>query len=193
MKLFDTLKLVTQELKNHNTTWAICGGIAASIYRETPRFTGDIDIALVDGNNSSALDIAESICKNLGHTPIRGFISDQEGKLSSGPALIASRDDVTSTYHGVDFLLPSVPWITNAVALAQKNVIDYGFAALPTLTPEDLIISKIYAYSDAPDRPYDLDDILSIQAALPKIDYKYISEKCRELKLRPPIRFIIPQ
>ena len=49
-----------------------------------------------------------------------------------------------------------------AVYLAQGNLIDYGFATLPTITPESLIFAKLIALNSNPERYKDLDDIKEI-------------------------------
>ncbi len=47
MKLFSELKRATEILLEYPSQWAICGGVAASIYREKARFTDDIDFRLL--------------------------------------------------------------------------------------------------------------------------------------------------
>lgn len=186
MKLFASLKLVVQILKDCPLDWAICGGIAACLYRETPRFTGDIDIALGPSEKSEPLDVAEKAIRGLGYEPIRGYVRDQNGKLLEGPGLVVGRENKETGYLGVDFLLPRMPWVADAVLRAQDNTLDYGFAALPTLVPEDLIVAKLYALSGNPQRAQDLDDVLSIMKHLPEIDREFVGAQVERLGITLP-------
>lgn len=162
MKLYDNLKHAARLLAPWQGYWAICGGIAACLYRETPRFTGDIDIALVDLPQRKAIQIAEATAQALGYKPLHGWVSDQNGNLIKETALIVGRESTSGSYVGIDFLLPVLPWIQPAVQRAQSNCLDYGFATLPTVTAEDLIIAKLFAFQGTPQRHQDLDDIESI-------------------------------
>src|SRR6185295_13797866 len=93
MRIFQVLKNVITLLEPYDERWAICGGVAASLYRETPRFTGDIDIALVDGEDTSAEKIASDILKKLGYTPKSGSVTDQNGILIKKQALVIGREE----------------------------------------------------------------------------------------------------
>ena len=59
----------------------------------------------------------------------------------------------------IDLLLSVLPWIEGAVARAQHNSIDLGFARVPVITPEDLRAAKCAALGNSPDRFQDLDDL----------------------------------
>ena len=186
MKLFENLKRIAKILESTSNDWAICGGIAACLYRDKPRFTGDIDIILSDSPETPARKAAEKIVSELGYKPALGFISGTRRKASDGPALVVGRENDAGNYVGIDFLLPVMPWIAASVERAQSNMIDYGFAKLPTITPEDLIIAKLFAIEDSPDRPYDLDDIKSILLQTKELDREYILRKIEEFNLPVP-------
>lgn len=186
MKLFENLKRVTSELAAWPDCWAICGGIAACIYRAEPRYTGDIDIALIDGNGTTAREIADRVARSLKVKTALGFVTDQHKKLISEPALIVVRNDEAGSYVGIDFLLPVLPWIRPAVERAQANRLDYGFAMIPTIPPEDLILAKGFALQGSPERPYDLDDMISILKNNPLLDQSYILTKASELGIEFP-------
>lgn len=74
MKLLSELKLITKELNNYPDFWALCGGVVASIYRASARFTDDIDIALVDSCDMQAKDIASEVLAKLNYKPKLGYI-----------------------------------------------------------------------------------------------------------------------
>ena len=54
MKIFDELVRAGKLLSEYPGQWAVCGGVAASIYRSRARFTDDIDFALIDTARISA-------------------------------------------------------------------------------------------------------------------------------------------
>lgn len=183
MKLFDDLKIACNELAQWPGCWALCGGVAAAIYRDIPRFTADIDFVIADHPDKPAKDIAEQVTRTLSLKPIAGFITDEGGRLISGQALVMGRRDTTSRYVGIDFLLPVLPWIPGAVLRAQSNLLDFGFAKLPTITVEDLLVAKLYAFQGTPSRVTDLDDIRSILQAQTGIDMSYIRSQMTLLSL----------
>lgn len=122
----------------------------------------------------------------MGYKPKAGFVTDQFGKLIKAQALIVGREELPGSYTGIDFLLPSVPWVDQAVARAQHNKLDYGFAKVATLTPEDLIVAKIYAFQGNPERHVDLEDVMSILQSTKPLDKGYILQACGRLALKPP-------
>lgn len=176
MGIFSELKRVIRFLNNYPGQWAICGGVAASIYRERPRFTDDIDFALVDSNSLSARELALKVISDLGYRDYQGFIPDPLRKGKQINALICARSTDNTKFEGFDFLLPTQPWIDHAVLLAQSNKIDFGFAELPTVTPEYLILAKLIALNSNAERHQDIDDIKEIIKSNP-IDYSFIREQ----------------
>ena len=186
MRLFQSLKEVVSHLAPWTGCWAVCGGIAACIYRDTPRYTGDIDIAIVDHADLGASEIAESIVRALNYKPKIGFVTDQYGKLIQSRALIMGRETVAGSYIGIDFLLPSLAWIPDAVKHAQSNQLDFGFAKLPTITPEDLFIAKLFALQGTPTRTTDLDDLLSIARTQVVLDKEYLDIATQKYNLSIP-------
>ncbi len=176
MGIFSELKRVIKFLDNYPGQWAVCGGVAASIYRERPRFTDDIDFALVDNDSLSARDLALKVISDLGYRDYHGFIPDPLQKGRQINALICARSIDDKKFEGFDFLLPIQSWIDHAVSLAQNNMIDFGFAKLPTVTPEYLILAKMIALNSNAERHQDIDDIKEIIKSNP-IDYSFIREQ----------------
>jgi hypothetical protein len=86
----------------------------------------------------------------------------------------------------IDILLPDLPWVSKAVKRAQHNRLDLGFAAVPVITPEDLIIAKCYSLRNSPDRFQDLDDIKEIFINIQDLDRDYLESSLQELDLVIP-------
>jgi hypothetical protein len=162
LKLLSELKRVSNSLAAFPGHWALCGGVAASIYRKKPRFTDDIDFILSDSPSLPAKEIASQVIANLGYAEYLGFVpvlfNDNEQVLG----LCCARTSTDKNFIGIDFLLPVQFWVNDAVKAAQGNLIDFGFAVLPTITPEHLIIAKCAAALSNPERFQDLDDLKEI-------------------------------
>ena len=186
MKIFNSLKKVVAELEKESINWAIAGGVAACIYRAEPRFTGDIDIVLSDIPEANSKKIAHAVLERLGYKPIVGFIVRKNKSKLDQPSLIAAREDRQESFVGIDLILPVLPWVEPAIERAQLNKIDFGFGVFPTITPEDLIIAKLFAISDDPSRPYDRDDIISICRNNSKLDAAYIKSQIVIYRLDVP-------
>jgi len=181
VKIFAELKRTTKLLNEYQGQWALCGGVAASIYREKARFTDDIDFALVDSPNTSAVKLASKIIGQLGYKEYKGFVPDaKNGQQILG--LVCARDEEDKRFAGLDFLLPVQAWVQDAVEIAQNNLISYGFAELPTITPECLILAKLTALISNPERYQDLDDITEILKTC-STDQEYLAQKIKEYNL----------
>lgn len=185
MKLFSELKRVASSMSAYPGAWALCGGVVASIYRQSPRFTADVDIAVVAWGGQTPEEIASQVLLSLGYQPIAGFIPN----LSSGPdephALICGRAEGDDRFIGIDFLLPTFTWVPAAVARAQQNMVDYGFSKLPTVTVEDLLIAKLQALPNS-ERTQDLDDIRSILLEWKNLDQVYLKQQLVRLGVSTP-------
>ena len=86
----------------------------------------------------------------------------------------------------IDLLLPTFPWVEQSILRAQDNLIDYGFAKFPTVTPEDIIIAKVFALSIEENRFTDMDDIQSILATNNQLDLLYLVQELERLNLSFP-------
>jgi hypothetical protein len=185
MKIFSELKRLAEQLKEYDGSWALCGGVVASIYRQAPRFTADIDVAIVDRDDRTAEELASEILINMKYTPIVGFVPNMSGVGGQQKALVCARNERDAQFIGIDFLLPVFPWIPTAVQRAQHNKVDYGFSRLPTITVEDLLVAKICALR-AVERSQDAEDIRSVLKSSLDIDLDQVLKEAARLKLAVP-------
>lgn len=186
MSLIKLLREVTEILDANNHDYAVVGGLAASVYRKKLRLTNDIDIALSASNVEQAKEIACDVIKQLNYHVGYGWISDDEQRLDKAIALVIGKKNKNSEGDSVDFLLPVLPWVNEAVSRAQDNCLDFGFAKLPTVTPEDLILAKVFALSMNQERYTDYDDIKEMFKGDNQLDLAYLVSKLEGLKLTIP-------
>jgi hypothetical protein len=100
--------------------------------------------------------------------------------------MVTSEPPASELTGMVDILLPEVPWVLEAVGRAQDNLIDLGFAKVPVITAEDLILAKCYAVRNSPDRFQDLDDLKQLFQDVRDLDTDYLRRRFVELKLTIP-------
>ncbi|MFH1727143.1 MAG: nucleotidyl transferase AbiEii/AbiGii toxin family protein [Pseudomonadota bacterium] len=200
MDLIKFFKLIIKQLDKANVKYALAGGLVASIYRTDERLTKDLDFLIYSEKNSS--DIAIQIIKEfrLKHFVIRK--AQLEGgpmfaikKQSTPPYIISGKPKKDQNQIGLDFILPQMPWFESALLRAQSNMIDFGFALVPCLTVEDIIISKFYSLQNDSKRFKDLDDLKSIFEANHNLDLAYISGQMQKHSFLVPemIKDLAPQ
>jgi len=178
----EALRLIAREIVEESFNYAVCGGIAASIYRLVPRFTNDLDL-VISIPNSEDIQLeqmaAEKFLSRLGFTTLLGWFPNSQSERK----VFAVIGQGGGNLPAIDILLPALPWARIAVERAQVNLIEYGFASLPTITPEDLIISKAYALAVDPHRPNDRDDIASVMKSGFVDDLSYLEFQLNALGL----------
>lgn len=191
MDLVGFFQKVVRALKASGALYAVAGGLVASIYREDERTTNDLDFLICSGKKTQ--EVASSIIRRFGLEPHIVRKADLEGgpmfaikRRSSTPYIVAGRAKKGESKIGLDFILPEMPWFEEAIEHAQFNEIDFGFGALPCLTKEDVIISKLYALNNDRTRFNDLDDLKSIFRAGLDVDIPYICGQMQRLKLSVP-------
>jgi len=182
MNPLELLKLAAEPLKLSGAKFAVAGGLAASFYRAKARLTNDVDVCLLADPASASREIAEKLLTDLGLKVFSGWVASSNSPLPAIPMLIGKENDSESTLS-LDILLPAFPWLEKAVLRAQENIIDFGFAELPMLTPEDLLIAKQFALSIESNRFQDLDDIQSIMSHNNQLDHEYLTAELSRLKL----------
>lgn len=181
------LKAAVLVLENLKCNYCLIGGHAASLYRKNERLTRDVDFALVAKPEKDSPKKAKELIKSIGLTPISGFMTNLKTKKGTCKIpMITSKPSRNSLTSIIDVLLPNLPWVKDAVSRAQDNIIDLGFAKVPVICPEDLIISKCFALEGSPDRFQDLDDIKEIFTSVDDLDLDYIKIKLKAYKISIP-------
>lgn len=191
MNLKTFLEKTVGILKKEKVRYALAGGLVASIYRLEERLTKDLDFLIFSQTHTQqkAMDI---LCfLNLEPHLLRK--ADLEGgplfavkSKRSEPWIVAGRGEKNSSKIGLDFILPALPWFQSALERAQQNQIDFGFAKIPSLTVEDLILSKLFSLKNDPRRFNDLDDLQSIFMANHPLDLGYLAGEMQKLSLCVP-------
>ena len=203
------LKIMRQAvaaLERSGVRYCLIGGHAASLYRSKERFTRDVDFALLADPATASKKAAEQIIRQLGMKPIvgpsrhglPGNIANKANKASRGGGFVPTHGQgpriamVTSApVKGeltgiIDILLPTLPWVEEAIERAQANKIDLGFADVPVITPEDLVVAKCYALKDNPQRFQDLDDLKEIFESVDLLDLDYVDDALSRHRLKIP-------
>lgn len=127
--LTDALRAVHEVLVSSQIPHALCGGLAANLFREEVRATSDVDVAIAV---TSARTIA--LVKVLEK---KGW--KVEPYWRKGEQLRLTRDDLPR----VDCVIATTDYEESAIARAVTATI--GDDAIPVLTAEDLIVFKLMA------------------------------------------------
>lgn len=181
------LKKTVAALSELPCRFCLVGGHAASLYRSQERFTRDVDFALVADAKGKSRAIASQAIEKLGMKPVAGFMVLGATEKSQRALCMVTSEPPPSELTGlVDILLPELPWVLDAVGRAQDNLIDLGFAKVPVITAEDLILAKCYAVRNSPDRFQDLDDLKQLFKDVKDLDTDYLRRRLVELKLTIP-------
>ncbi|MDB5036824.1 MAG: hypothetical protein JWQ35_352 [Bacteriovoracaceae bacterium] len=177
-------------LKKSKARFALAGGYAASLYRETDRFTKDIDFILWTENN--VIEDAKIILNRLGleahevrEAQLRGG-PHHKMKTKSTPVWMVAGRSKSKQDVPVDFLFHLFPWMLEALTRAQENQIDIGFGwRIPVLTCEDVLLSKFMALGDKSERIDDLSDIQQI-FKYSDVDLNYLVGRMKKLHIFCP-------
>ena len=191
MSLESLLREAVESLREREILFAVAGGLAADLYRCKSRLTMDVDLAIV--TEKSALKPAVSVIESMGLEAVVVRKADLvDGPLfairrgNTTPCMVVGRKKCIVAGEWIDLLLPAIPWVGDAVRRAQDNGVDFGFGAIPVLTVEDVILSKLYVLNSARLRAKDLDDLQSIYESECDIDLAYLSGQMRRFDIRIP-------
>lgn len=189
MKLKALFRNAVAEFRSRDVLFAVAGGFAMDLYRREPRLTMDVDFAVMTkrGDTSVAVQILERLGLHAGlirEADLAGGPMFAIRRKSTPPCMVVGRPEGNSSGEGVDILLPAIPWVKLALERAQANMVDFGFGAVPALTVEDAILSKLHALKRL--RAKDLDDLQSIFEAGQEIDIAYLAGQIHELKIAVP-------
>lgn len=191
---------VVKALKKEKVRYALAGGLVASLYRLEERLTKDLDFLILSESGSHRK--AMQIISTFGLKPNVIRKADLEGgplfairRKNTPPWIVAGRAEGDSSRIGLDFILPDMPWFTNALTRAEQNNIDFGFGKIPCLTVEDLIIAKLFSLKNDQTRFADLDDLKSIFLSQRPLDLDYMSGQIQRLGLvvPPPLKEVAPK
>lgn len=171
------------ELEEQKLSFSLSGGLVANLYRETPRMTRDIDVALL--GPPAIKEAAHRILESFNLKPFDITLAELQGgpqfaiKAKSTPVqIVVGQTRDKDAFHGIDFILPTMPWVEEAVGRAQSNCLDVGIGkTVPCLTREDLIISKLHSFRDSKTRYKDLDDLKEILRLRPDLDVDLLGRK----------------
>ena len=200
MSLKTVFKDIIQHFQHENIQFALAGGMIASLYRTEERLTQDLDFLIFAEPNTLA--VAQNIIKHFGLQPNIITKAELEGgplfaikRKSTAPYMVVGRSNAAEMKIGLDFILPTMPWFAQALERSAYNVIDFGFAKIPCLTVEDVIIAKIYAVNNSPMRFKDLDDLQSIFKAAHDLDFAYLVGELQkyDLKVSSNLKKILPK
>ena len=145
---------------------------------------------------SRSRQLAEEAIEQLGFKPMLGFIPPTQHEPDRGSICMITATPAPNETHGlIDILLPELPWLVQSVERAQHNLINLGFADIPVITPEDLIVAKCYALRNSPDRFQDFDDLKEIFSAVNELDLDYLRANLVKLNLAipEPVRKFAPK
>jgi len=179
------------ELRRRGVLFAVAGGFAADLYRDQPRLTMDIDLGILPESESeqTAISVIESLGLQAGIVRKADLAGGPMFAIRRGntePCIVVGRPAGAPSAEGVDILLPSLPWMADAVTRAQENAVDFGFGAVPALTLEDIIVAKLCALGSTPLRAKDLDDLQSIFNAGHDVDMPYLAGQMRRFNTTVP-------
>ena len=122
------LKQAVSEFQKQSCRYCLIGGHAASLYRVKERLTRDVDFAVVGIPIEASRAAAEAVIAGLGLQPTLGFMPGSRCLKSKGAVSLITSHPAPGEFTGIiDILLPRLPWIENAVARAQLNLIELGF------------------------------------------------------------------
>lgn len=191
MSLESLFKDAVHQLSLREVPYAVAGGLAASLYRQEPRMTMDVDLVIMAASESTktAVSILESIGLETGiarQADLAGGPLFAIRRRNTAACMVVGRSADKSHDWGIDILLPAMPWAKDAVRRAQDNLVDFGFGSVPTLTLEDMILAKLHALTGGV-RPKDLDDLQSIYAANgDEVDTAYLAAQMKRFTLVVP-------
>jgi Nucleotidyl transferase AbiEii toxin, Type IV TA system len=170
------LRRIAADLERHDRQWALVGGFAVSA-RAEPRFTRDIDVAVMVGDDADGEGLVRLLIADR-YRLLASVEQDETGRLATVRLSCPLGDgDVV-----VDLLFASSgiePEITRAAELTE---IVPGLS-LPIATTGHLIALKLLARDDQ-SRPQDRADLHALRAVARSADLDQASEAVRLISAR---------
>lgn len=169
----EVLTFVCQCLDQAEIPYMLTGSFAANFYA-VPRMTRDID--LVIELNSGDVDKLFEIFHN-------DFYIDKESIIDA-----IEHEGIFNIIHNnsvlkIDFIIRKNAAYRNT-EFQRRRQIDLGNTPIWIVTPEDLIISKLFWAKDSQSE-MQIKDVKNLLSSLQDIDKQYIEKWIQELHLKP--------
>ena len=149
------LRRIASDLQRHHRRWALVGGFAVSA-RAEPRFTRDIDAAVMVENDADAEGLVRALIAD-GYELLAAVQQDETGRLATVRLSSPPGGEVV-----VDLLFASSGIEPEIARSAEPTEIVPGLT-LPIATTGHLIALKLLARDDQ-SRPQDLADLRALRA-----------------------------
>lgn len=170
------LRRIAADLERHNRQWALVGGFAVSA-RAEPRFTRDIDIAVMVGDDADGEGLVRLLIADR-YRLLASLEQDETGRLATVRLGCPLADgDVV-----VDLLFASSGIEPEITSDAELTEIVPGLS-LPIATTGHLIALKLLARDDQ-SRPQDRADLGALHAVATISDLAQASEAVRLITTR---------
>lgn len=184
------LERVHQRLVEENLKFALAGGLACSVYRHKKRATDDLDFLIYSNSNTETA--AKKFLQSLGYRIGEARVADIERgpmhaiqKKSTPICMLVGRKE---GHIGLDLILPSMRCFDLSLERAQSNIIDFQKIKLPCLTPEDIILAKLYALYNDSTRFNDADDLKGLFTSSLELDFSYLVGQMKKYAMiLPPL------
>jgi hypothetical protein len=151
MELFEEFTQLISELKKENIEYALCGGLAMSVYA-FPRATLDIDILI----EPETLEKAKGIAKRLGFTFDAGLMKFKDGAIQIYRLTKVSPSSSDTLTLDILLLTPEIKEVWET-----KQILSWDQGELPVVSPEGLIKLKSMRLSGQ-----DQDDIKNLKSII---------------------------
>lgn len=169
------LRRITADLECQHRRWALVGGFAVSA-RAEPRFTRDIDVAVMVTDDADADGLVRSLIADR-YIPLASVEQDQTGRLATVRLACPPSGDVV-----LDLLFASSGLEAEITGAAEPIEIVPGLS-LPIATTGHLIALKLLARDDST-RPQDLADLRALRAVATAADLDAAGEAVRLIAAR---------
>jgi hypothetical protein len=168
----DVLQLVCQKLEQANVPYMLTGSFAANFYA-VPRMTRDIDI-VIEIDKPSDASILTHLFQNEFYIDKASII---EAMKTHGMFNIIHNGSVVK----IDFIVrKDTPY--RHIEFQRKNRVIFDGTPLWIVTPEDLIISKLFWAKDSLSE-MQIRDIRNLLKSVKNLNTDYINEWVRTLNL----------
>ncbi len=158
-RLANALQGLQRDLEHLGVDWALAGGLAVSV-RAEPRFTRDIDVAIVAGDDEAAERIVFSL-RQRGYGLVATVEHTAAGRLATARLMPPGEPEEGVV---VDLLMASSGVETEIVAGAEVMEVFPG-VSVPVCRAAHLVVLKILARDDDT-RPQDRIDLVVLAAQL---------------------------